>query len=76
MVAYSSVQMYKILYEVSFLAETECMNAMLLENVNIFRLMSHAPQVNTDKLREQAMVKNFRTCSYEYFQQNSSAPAP
>lgn len=30
---------------------------MLLENVNISRLMSHAPQVNRDNLREQVMDK-------------------
>ena len=57
MVSYSSVQMYKFSYEVSSLVKTECTDPMLLENVNISRLMSHAPQVNRDKLREQAMDK-------------------
>ncbi len=62
---------------------------MLLENMNISRLMTHAQQVEGDKLREQAKeTKKARTYNYEYsqqklgggnrsqFQQKSSIPAP
>ena len=48
--------MYKFLHGVSYLVKTECMNAMLLENINISRLMSHAPLVDKDNLREHGMV--------------------
>ena len=66
--------MYKFLHGVSYLVKTECMNAMLLENMNISRLISHTPQVDRDKLREHVMVDKFSTHKYEYFQQKSSAP--
>ena len=75
LVAYSRAQMYMFLYGVSYLVKIECRNAMLLENVNICRLMSHDSQVNRDTLREFAMHKKVRTRNYEYFQQKSSAPA-
>ena len=40
---------------------------MLLENMNISRLMTHAHQVEGDNLREQAKDnKKLRTCNYEY----------
>ncbi|WMV59601.1 hypothetical protein MTR67_052986 [Solanum verrucosum] len=54
MVADSRTQMNKFLYGVSDLVKTKCRNAMLLENMNISRLMTHAQQVERDKLREQA----------------------
>ncbi|KAK4727303.1 hypothetical protein R3W88_032220 [Solanum pinnatisectum] len=89
MVADSRAQMNKFLYGVSYLVKIECRNAMLLENMNISRLMTNAQQVEGDKLREQSKVnKKARTGNYEYsqqksgggnhsqVQQNSSAPAP
>ena len=67
MVADSRAQMKKFLYGVSDLVKTECRNAMLLENMNISRLMTHAQQVEGDKLREIAKVtKKARTGNYEY----------
>ncbi|XP_049394543.1 uncharacterized protein LOC125858785 [Solanum stenotomum] len=50
----SRIQMSKFLFGVSDLVRTECRNVMLLEDMNISRLMSHAQQVERDKLREQA----------------------
>ncbi|KAH0633127.1 hypothetical protein KY284_035913 [Solanum tuberosum] len=89
MVADSRAQMNKFLYGVSDLVKTECRNAMLLGDKNISRLMTHAQQVEGDKLREQAKeTKKARTGNYEYaqqksgggnrshFQQKSSTPAP
>ncbi|KAH0654413.1 hypothetical protein KY289_032091 [Solanum tuberosum] len=82
-------QMNKFMYEVSDLVKTECRNAILLQNMNISRLMTNAQHVEGDKLREQAKEnKNSRTGNYDYsqpksgggnrsqFQQKSSAPAP
>ncbi|XP_069145558.1 uncharacterized protein [Solanum lycopersicum] len=46
--------MNNFLYEVSNLVKTECTNAMLLGDMNISRLMTHAQQLEGDKLREQA----------------------
>lgn len=37
--------MNKFMYEVSDLVKIECMNAMLLRDINIFRLMTYAQQV-------------------------------
>ena len=89
MVADSRAQMNKFLYGVSYFVKTECRNAMLLGDMNISRLMTHAHQVKGDKLREQdkenkkAMIGN-----NDYSQQklvleiarivcrNFSAPAP
>ncbi|KAH0637947.1 hypothetical protein KY290_036496 [Solanum tuberosum] len=89
MVVDSRAQMNKFLYGVSDLVKTECMNAMLLGDMNISRLMTHAQQVEGDKLREQAKeTKKARTGNYEYsqqksgggnrshFQQKSSTPSP
>ncbi|KAK4733997.1 hypothetical protein R3W88_008258 [Solanum pinnatisectum] len=60
-------QMNKLMYGVSDLVKTECRNAMLLENMNIFRLMTHAQEVEGDKLREQAKEnKKARTGNYDY----------
>ena len=46
--------MNKFLYGVLNLVKTECRNTMLLGDMNISRLMTHAPQVEVDKLREHA----------------------
>ncbi|XP_049406099.1 uncharacterized protein LOC125869685 [Solanum stenotomum] len=46
--------MSKFLFGVSDLVKTECKNAMLLEDVNISKLMTHAQQVEEDMLREMA----------------------
>jgi len=53
MVADSRAQMNKFMYGVSNLVNTECRNAILLEDMNISRIMAHAQQVEGDKLREQ-----------------------
>ena len=72
MVADSTAQMNKFLYRVSDLVKTECRNAMLLGDMNISRLMTHAHQVERDKLREQAKEnKKARTGNYDYSQQKS-----
>ena len=72
MVAYSRPQMNKFLYGVSDLVKTECRNAMLLGDMNISRLMTHAHEVEGDKLREQAKDnKKARTGNYDYYQQKS-----
>ncbi|KAH0743109.1 hypothetical protein KY290_031102 [Solanum tuberosum] len=66
MVANSRAQMNKFLYGVSDLVKIECRNAMLLEIMNIPRLMTHAQQVEGDKLREQAKDnKKSRTGNYD-----------
>ena len=67
MVADSRDQMNKFLYGVSDLVKTECRNAMLLGDMNISRLTTHAHQVEGDKLREQAKEnKKARTWNYDY----------
>ena len=67
MVADSRAQMNKFMYGVSDLVKTECRNAMLLGDINISRLMTHAQQVEGDKLRERAKeTKKARTGNYEY----------
>ncbi|WMV19103.1 hypothetical protein MTR67_012488 [Solanum verrucosum] len=53
MVAYPRVQVSKFLFGVSDLVKIECRNAMLLEDMNISRLMTHAQQVERDKFKEQ-----------------------
>ena len=66
----SRAQMVKLLYGVSDLVKTECRNAILLGDMNISRLMTHAQQVEGDKLREQAKEnKKARTGNYDYYQQ-------
>ena len=45
MVADSRAQLNKFLYGISDLVKTKCRNAMLLGDMNISRLMSHAYQV-------------------------------
>ena len=53
MIADSKAQMNKFLYGVSDLLKTEYRNVMLLENMNISRLITHNNQVEEDKLRKQ-----------------------
>ena len=50
----SRAQMNRFLYGVSDLVKTECRIAMLLGDMNISRLMTHAQQVEGDKLSEHA----------------------
>ncbi|XP_015054835.1 uncharacterized protein LOC107001209 [Solanum pennellii] len=71
-VAHIWAQMNKLLHGVSDLAKTKCRNAMLLEDMNIARLMSHAQQVEDDKLREQTKEnKKDSTRNHEYSQKKS-----
>ena len=52
--------------------KTHCRNAMLLGDMNISRLMTHAHQVEGDKLREQAKEnKKARTGNYDYSKKKS-----
>ena len=82
MVVESRAQMNKLFYVVSDLLKIECRNAMLHGDMNISRIMTHAHQVEGDKLREQANKnKKARTTNYDYSQQkasggNRSIPAP
>ena len=72
MVANSRAQMNKFLYGISDLVKTKCRNAMLLGDMNISRLMTHAHQVEGDKLKEQAMEnKKARTGNYDYSKKKS-----
>ena len=49
------------------------MNAMLLEDMDMSRLMTHAQQAEGDKLRElDKHNKKARTENYEYSQQKSN----
>ncbi|KAH0713646.1 hypothetical protein KY289_009605 [Solanum tuberosum] len=78
MVADSRAQMKKFLYGVSDLVKIECRNAMLLGDMNISRLMTHAQQVEGDKLREQAKeTKKARTAEvFDYSPSLASVPSP
>ena len=68
----SRTKMNNFLYRVSDLVKTECSSAMLLGDMNISRIMTHAQQVEGDKLREQANEnKKARTGNYDYSQQQS-----
>ena len=72
MVADSKTQMNKFLYGVSNSVKTECRNAMLLGYMNVFRLITHAQQVEGDKLRKQAKEnKKARTGNYDYSKKKS-----
>ena len=72
MVADSRAYRNNFLYGVSNLVKTECRNSMLLEDMNISRLMTHAQQVEGDKLMEHAKEnKKARIGNYDYSQQQS-----
>ena len=65
--------MNKFLYAVSNFVKIYCINAMLLGDMNISRLMTHAQHVEADKLREQAKEnKEARIGNYDYSQQKLS----
>ncbi|KAH0697968.1 hypothetical protein KY289_015450 [Solanum tuberosum] len=74
MVSDSRAQMNKFLYVVSDLVKTEFRNKMLVENVNISRLMNHAQQVKGDKLREHAK-ENETSAPSARFQQDQKGRA-
>ena len=64
--------MNKFLYGVSDLVKTECRNAMVLGDMNISSLMTHAHQVDVYKLREQAKEnKKAMIVNYDYSSQKS-----
>ena len=49
--------------------KTECKSAMLLGDMNISSIMTHAQQIEGDKLREQAKeYKKARNVNYVYSQ--------
>ena len=65
--------MKKFLYGVSNLMKIQCRNAILVENMNISRIMTHAQNIDGDKFREQVKEnKKARTGKYEYSQQKLS----
>jgi len=69
MVADPRAHMIKFLFRVSDLVRTECRNTMLLEDMTISRISTHAQQVEGDKLRKQAKDnKKATTDNYEYSQ--------
>ena len=67
-VADSRAQINKFMYGVQDLVKTEYLNVMLLGNMNISSHMTHAQQVEGDKLREQAKEnKKASAGNYDYF---------
>ena len=69
-VAESRAKNNKLLYRVSDLVKTECKNYLLLGDMYIYRLMTHAYKVEGDKFREHAKKnKKARTGNYEYSEQ-------
>ena len=59
-------------YVVSNLVKTECKNAMLVGDMNISRLMTHAQQVEGYKIKEHGKENNkSKTGNYDYSQQKS-----
>ena len=67
MVADSRAQMNRFLYGVSNLVKTYCRSAMFLRGMNISRLMTHALQVEGDKIRELAKEnKKARSGNFDY----------
>ena len=72
MVADSMAEMKKFLHGLLDLMKIELRNTMFLENMNISMLMTHAHQVEGEKIRKQSKEnKNASTGNYEYSQQNS-----
>ncbi|KAH0643768.1 hypothetical protein KY289_034742 [Solanum tuberosum] len=72
MVADLRVQMSNFLFGVSNLVKIECSNAMLPGDMDISRLITHAQQVEEDKLRELTKDnKKAKIGNYEYSQQKS-----
>uniref|UniRef100_M1DAU7 Gag-pol polyprotein n=1 Tax=Solanum tuberosum TaxID=4113 RepID=M1DAU7_SOLTU len=62
----------EFLFGVSDLVRTECRNSMLLEDMNICRLMTHAQHVEGDMIKEHAKDnKKARTKNYDYSQKKS-----
>ena len=69
MVANSRFQMNKFLYKLSNSVEIEFRNAILLENMNISRIMTHTQQFERNKLKEHAKEnKKDMIDNYDYFQ--------
>ena len=65
-------QMNKFSYGVLDLVKTECINAILLRDMNISTLMTHTQPIEGDNLREQAMENNKASNgNYDYSQQKS-----
>ena len=59
--------MNKFFYEMLDLVKSECRSAMLLRDMNISRLMTHALQVEGDKIRELAKEnKKARSGNFDY----------
>ena len=48
--------MYKFIAWDILLSENRVYECYVVGNINIFMLMSHAPQVDTDKIRDNVMV--------------------
>ena len=65
MVADPRAQMSKFLLGISDLVKTQCMNNMLLEDMNVCRRIIHAQQVKGDKLREMAK-DNMKARTWNY----------
>lgn len=64
--------MRNFICRVSYLFKTACINAMLLEDRSISRIVNHAQTLEGDKLREIAKDnKKDNTWDYEYFQKIS-----
>ncbi|XP_069146940.1 uncharacterized protein [Solanum lycopersicum] len=77
MVADSIAQMNKLIYGVSDLVKIKRENTMLLGDMNIYRLMTHAQQVEGDKLMKQSKEnKKPRNGNYEYCQHKSDGGNP
>ena len=65
--------MNKIFYGLSDLMKLEYRNDMLLGDMNISRLMTHAQQVEGDKIWEHDKYnKKYRIGNYDYSQQKLS----